>query len=190
VESLILLQGGSVSPSKEYLVSAIVPAYNAERFMRGLLEDLEAQTVADRLEIVIVDTGSPTGEQVIGREFQQRYDNIVYIRTEHRESSHAAINRGIKAAQGKYLTLACTDDRHKKDAYERMIAVMESRPDVTLVYSNCHITTTENETFESNTHVGNYIWTDFNPFLLLFGCFMGPQPMWRRNVHEKYGYFD
>ena len=176
--------------SKEYLVSALVPTYNAGRFMRGLLEDLEAQTMADQMEIVIVDTGSPTDEKKIVEEFQRKYDNIVYLRTEHRESSHSAINRCIKAARGKYITLACTDDRHKEDGLERMVAVLESRPDVALVYGNSHITAFENETFGNFTPGGTYRWADFNPQLLLKGCFAGPQPMWRKNLHEKYGFLD
>jgi GT2 family glycosyltransferase len=178
------------TPSKEYLVSALVPTYNAGRFMRGLLEDLEAQTIAGRMEMVIVDTGSPTGEKEIVEEFQKKYGNIVYIRTEHRESSHSAINRCIRAARGKYVTLACTDDRHKEDALERMVAVLESRPDVALVYGNMHITAFENETFDNFTPGGIYRWADFDPRLLLQGCFAGPQPMWRKNLHEKYGFLD
>jgi len=179
-----------MNPSKEYLVSAIVPTYNAGRFMRGLLEDLEGQTIAHRMEIVVVDTCSPTNEGAIVKEFQQRYDNIVYIRTERRESSHSAINRCIGGARGKYLTLACTDDRHKKDAFERMAAVLEARPDVALVYANSYITTAENETFENHSRLAIYRWTDFNPLQLHYGCYVGPQPMWRRDVHEQYGYFD
>jgi GT2 family glycosyltransferase len=176
--------------SEEYLVSALVPTYNAGRFMRGLLKDLEAQTIADRMEIVIVDTGSPTDEKKIVEEFQKEYDNIVYLRTEHRESSHSAINRCIKAARGKYVTLACTDDRHKENALERMVAVLESRPDIALVYGNSHITAFENETFDNFTPAGAYRWADFDPHWLLQGCFAGPQPMWRKNLHEKYGFLD
>ena len=56
---------------KKVLVSALVPTYNAERFMRGLLEDLEAQTIADRLEIVYRSTGSPTNEKVIVEEVSE-----------------------------------------------------------------------------------------------------------------------
>jgi len=176
--------------AKTILVSALVPTYEAERFMQGLLEDLEAQTIADRMEIVIVDTGSPTKEKAIVEEFQKRYDNIVYLRISERENSHTALNRCIRLARGKYLSLACTDDRHKKDALERMIAVLESRPDIALVYANNHITVYENEPFDNFTPVGTYRWADFDPQLLLQGCFAGPQPMWRRSLHEKYGYFD
>jgi GT2 family glycosyltransferase len=175
---------------KEILVSALVPTYESERFMQGLLESLEAQTIADRMEIVIVDTGSPTNEKAIVKDFQKRYDNIVYLRIPGRENSHTALNRCIRLARGKYLSLACTDDRHKEDALERMVSVLDSRPDIALVYANNHITVFENETFDNFSPVGTYRWADFDPQLLLQGCFAGPQPMWRRSLHEKYGYFD
>ena len=180
----------SHTEKKKYRISALVPTYNAGRFMRGLLEDLEAQTIADELEIVIVDTASPGHEGEVVREFQEQYDNIVYIRTEHKENSHEATLRAMKAATGTYFTLACTDDRHKRDAFERMAAVLDARPDVALVYANVYITTVENETFDSFTKAGRYRWFDFDPWKLLYCCFMGPQPMWRRSLHHRYGYFD
>jgi len=175
---------------KRHLVSAIVSVYNAERFMRGLLEDLEAQTIAGELEIIIIDSNSPQNEKAIVRQFQERYDNIVYMRTKKRETSHAAVNRGIKAARGKYVTLANADDRHRVDALERMVEFLEANPEIALVYANVYITKTENETFENHTRVGKFRWLDFDPLRLVFGCFIGPQPMWRRSIHKKYGYFD
>lgn len=175
---------------KEYLVSAIVSTYKSERFIRGMLEDLEAQTIADKLEIVIVDSNSPQNERAIVAEFQKKYDNIVYVRHHERESSHATWNRCIQVARGKYVTMACTDDRHRKDALARMVEVLEARPDIALVYANVYITRNENETFEKSTRTGAYRWLDFDPLKLLYCCFMGPQAMWRKNLHEKYGYMN
>jgi len=172
------------------LVSAIVSTYNAERLIRGCLEDLEAQTIADRLEIIVVDSGSQQNEWAIVKEFQQRYDNIVYLRTAKREGVYTAWNRGIQAASGKYITNANTDDRHKQDAFERMAAVLEARPDIALVYANVYVNKTENETFENHTRVGAYRWPDFDPVKLIYKSYIGPQPVWRKSMHEKYGYFD
>ena len=95
------------------IISALVSTYGAERYMRALLEDLERQTIADQMEIVIIDSASPEDEQGIVREFQQQYDNIRYYRTDERENSHRALNRAIDKARGRYLTLANTDDRHR-----------------------------------------------------------------------------
>lgn len=179
-----------LSGKRNYLVSAIVPTYNAERFMGPLLEDLESQTIADQLEILIVDTGSQQDEEGIVAEFKQRYDNIVYFRTAHRENSHQALNRCIQLASGKYLTLACTDDRHRPDAFERMAGVLEDRPDIALVYADVAITNKENQTLKYAPVMGYYRYPEFDLKLLFQVCYIGPQPMWRRELHERYGEFD
>ena len=179
--------GGASSP----LVSVLVSAYNSERFIRGCLEDLEAQTIAEQVEIIVVDTASPQDERAIVEEFQQRYSNIVYLRTEERETVYGAWNRGLKTARGKYLTNANTDDRHCRDALERMAQALEANPTAALVYGDCLATTVENETFETTTSARELKWLDFDRQVLLEkGCFVGPQPMWRREVHEEHGYFD
>ena len=177
--------------TEDWLVSAIVSTYNSELYLRGCLEDLVSQTIADRVEIIVVDSGSKQNEAAIVREFQAQYNNIQYIRTDVRETVYAAWNRGIRAASGKYVTNANTDDRHRSDAYEVMVDKLEKNPEVALVYANCIITETPNETFENCTPVGLYRWLDWNRDDLLHkGCFMGPHPMWRRSLHEEYGYFD
>ncbi len=176
---------------KEYLVSAIVSTYNSERFIRGCLEDLEAQTIADQVEIIVINSGSEQNEEAVVKEFQQRYENIKYIETDSRETVYEAWNLGIKASTGKYLTNANTDDRHRKDAFEVMVKVLEALPEVALGYADLIITEVENETFENCTPAGLFRWMNWNRKDLLKGvCFMGPQPMWRRSVHEEYGYFD
>jgi len=175
----------------DYMVTAIVSTFNAERFIRGCLEDLESQTIADRLEIVVIDSCSDQNERAIVEEFKQQYENIKYIRTEKRESVYAAWNRGIKIAHGKYVTNANTDDRHCPDAFERMANILERRPDIALVYADAIKTETANEYLGRHTKTGIFHWYDWDRDVLLNkGCFIGPQPMWRRSVHDVYGFFD
>ncbi len=100
--------------SDEYIVSAIVSTYNSERFMRGCLEDLENQTIANKIEIIVVDSGSEQDEESIVKEFQKKYSNIKYIKTDNRENVYTAWNRAIKAASGRYVSNANTDDRHRR----------------------------------------------------------------------------
>jgi glycosyltransferase involved in cell wall biosynthesis len=173
------------------LVSAIVSTYNSERFIRGCLEDLEAQTIAQSLEIIVVDSNSQENEKQIVEEFQSRFANIVYIRTDIKETVYGAWNRGIRAARGKYITNANTDDRHREDAFEILAARLDTNSDVSLVYANCLITTHENERFYTSNPTGCFHWLDFSAInLLTKGCFIGPQPMWRREVHSEHGFFD
>ncbi|MFC1637032.1 glycosyltransferase family 9 protein, partial [Planctomycetota bacterium] len=76
----------------KYLVTAIVSTYNAERLIAGCLEDLENQTIADRLEVIVIDSGSQENEEAIVCEYQREYDNIVYLKTDRREGIYTAWN--------------------------------------------------------------------------------------------------
>ena len=64
-----------------YKVTAIVSVFRAERFMQGLLDDLERQTLARELEIVIIDAASDENERRIIEQYQKRNKNIQYVRT-------------------------------------------------------------------------------------------------------------
>jgi glycosyltransferase involved in cell wall biosynthesis len=176
----------------EFKVSAIVSTYNSERFIRGCLEDLVNQTLYEKgeLEIIVIDSESEQNEKTIVEEFQRTCKNIVYIRTEKREGIYAAWNLGIKAASGLYITNANTDDRHRKNAFEVMVRALEQNPDIGLVYADVILTKTENETFERHTPGKIFRQLDYSRELLAFLCFIGPQPMWRKTLHNRYGYFD
>jgi GT2 family glycosyltransferase/Flp pilus assembly protein TadD len=176
--------------SEKYLVTAIVSTYNSEKYLRGCLEDLKAQTISDQLEIVVVDSGSEQNESTIVNEFQKDSSNIKYIRTEKRETVYQAWNRGVRAASGRYLTNANTDDRHRPDAFEIMVQVLNKNPTVGAVYADTLITDAENETFEDNTATQYFSRPNFTLRQILLFNFFGPQPMWRRSVHRKIGYFD
>jgi glycosyltransferase involved in cell wall biosynthesis/Flp pilus assembly protein TadD len=173
------------------LVSAIVSTYNSERFIRGCLEDLLAQTIADRLEIIVIDSASTQDEGSVVKEFQRRNQRIKYVRTSRRESVCAAWNRGIELANGRFVTNANTDDRHRPDAYEKMVAVLEADPRTALVYADVIKTDKPNQTMAACTPTGVLRWFDWQrERLLTRGCFIGPQPMWRREVHDLFGFFD
>lgn len=176
--------------ANSYLVSAIVSTYNAERFLRGKLEDLEAQSIADRLEIIVIDSASPQNEAAIVAEFQKRYDNIRYLRTEKRETVYQAWNRGIHLASGEFVTNANTDDRLRCDCYQTLVRALREHPDCALAYPDMRITQQENATFDAHTPLGYRDWPPYDRLALLELCCVGPFPLWRRSLHDEIGYFD
>ncbi|UCV24726.1 glycosyltransferase [Ferribacterium limneticum] len=173
------------------LVTAIVSTYSAERFMQGCLEDLVAQTLFSEIEVLVIDSGSPQGESAISLEFARQYPQITLIRTE-REPLYVAWNRAIPLARGKYITNANTDDRHRVDFMEVMVATLERHPEVALVYADQLISHTENETFEQCECRGakRRHWPDYTPEDLMLRCITGSQPMWRKSLHNELGFFD
>lgn len=179
-------------PSSEFLVTAIVSTYNSEQFIRGCLQDLVEQTLyaKGQLEIIVVNSGSEENEEAIVREFQGRYPNIQYIRTP-RETIYAAWNHGVRAARGKYLTNANTDDRHAPEMLEKLARTLEENADISYVYSPFYITDVPNQTWQSKTPRCVSDWQrEYSRPSLLQRYYCGPQPMWRRSLHDEYGYFD
>lgn len=173
------------------IVSAIISAYKCERFLRGCLDDLLAQSLMPNLEIIVVDSGSPENEAEIVAAYRERWpDTIVYMRTERTETIYGAWNRGIRAARGRYVTSANADDRHAPEALERMARELDADPELALVYANAIITMTENASWQEPHAVGRTDWPAFDARTLAAYCYLGPQPMWRKNLHERYGWFD
>lgn len=171
-------------------VSALVSTYHSERFIRGCLEDLVAQTILAQLEIIVVDSASPQNERAVVEEFQRRYSNIVYLRTDQRETLYAAWNRAIAVARGGYLTSANTDDRHAAHALERLARALDAQPDADVAYAACAITSQENATLADAPIQGQFKARPFDRRRLFRDCMPGPQPMWRRSLHERFGLFD
>ena len=172
-------------------VSAIVSTYNSEKFICDCLQDLIDQTLYKKglLEIIVIDSASEQNEQEIVREFQKTYPNIVYDRTSERESLYASWNKAIKMSCGAYITSANTDDRHRPDALEVMANYLDRHSETSLVYADQLITTTANDTWATTKANQHWNWPSFDYSELERRCILGSQPMWRKSLHKKYGYF-
>lgn len=182
----------SEESTNEIKVSAIVSVYNSGKYIKGCLEDLTSQTLFKKgqLEIVIVNCGSDRTDEKEIQKYKSEFSNIIYIKIDKRISIYKAWNIAIKASSGIYITNANTDDRHKSDALEKMINNFEENHKIDVVYANCFQTEKPNTGFDSSANNKLIKWADFDKDLLLFGCFVGPQPMWKKSLHNKYGYFD
>ncbi len=88
------------------LVSIIIPAYNAQRWIRCSIESALAQTWP-RKELIIVDDGSADASLRIARSYSSASASV--LTQEHRGAS-AARNRGLALAQGDYIQWLDADD--------------------------------------------------------------------------------
>ena len=155
------------------------------------LEDLTAQTLfaGGQLEIIVIDSGSEQNEHAIVEEFQKKFPNIIYQRTEERETVYAAWNRGAKMARGNFLTNANTDDRHRPDALAVMAAYLEEHPEIAVVYADQLVTHFPHETFAETQAEFRWNWPEYSYTELERRCILCSQPVWRRSLHDKYGLF-
>lgn len=179
-------------------VSAIISLYNAERFLRGRLDDLLAQTLyaQKRLEIIAIISGSQQHEARILREYLRKGARIRVITT-LREGIYSAWNRGIRLATGDYITNANADDRLHPQALAGLAWALDHNPAVGVVYADSHVTAQSNATmtrFQPSARApytsGALEWSAFSTRKLAQTCCIGHYPMWRKSIHEKIGYFD
>jgi hypothetical protein len=178
-------------PVQRIKVSVIVSTYKSAKFIRGCLEDLVTQTLYEKgeVEIIIIDSASPENEGEIIQEFQESYPNIIYQRTQERETLYCAWNRAIKLARGSYITNGNTDDRHCFNALEIMANYLDNNREISLVYADQLITTIKNDTFATTPALKHWNWPNYSYQQMRQGCCVGSQPMWRKMLHDKYGYF-
>lgn len=113
------------------IVSFIIPAYNAQRYLGQALDSVLAQTGGD-MEILVVDDGSTDGTGALAADYARRHSCIRVITSENRGVSHAR-NLGMEAARGRYLAFLDADDVLCRGAYTPELAAWLSSSDHDLV---------------------------------------------------------
>lgn len=104
-------------------VSIIVPVYNPGRYFPGCLESLEAQTVFDMVEVVLVDDGSTDGSGALCDDFAERHPGQVQVFHQPNQGLGHTRNVGIEAAHGDWILFVDSDDAIVPDACEQLLAI-------------------------------------------------------------------
>lgn len=110
------------------LVSVVMPAYNAERFIRQAIDSVLNQTYPD-VELIVVDDGSTDGTAAVALSYG---DRLRYVRQENARQA-AARNLGLSLAAGDLIAFLDADDAWLPEKLEKQVALWESRPELGLV---------------------------------------------------------
>ncbi len=94
-------------------VSVIIPAFNAEKYIKQCLDTVLNQTLKD-IEVICVDDGSTDNTLSILKKYSQSDDRVQVIK---QKNMHAGVarNKGISVAKGEYLVFLDADDFFEKD---------------------------------------------------------------------------
>lgn len=91
-------------------LSIIIAYYNAERYIKGLLDELLDQGFTENeFEIIVVDDESTHSIDVL-KDYCAIHHNVKYVWQKNARQS-AARNHGISLAQGEYLFFCDNDDK-------------------------------------------------------------------------------
>ena len=100
------------------LISVMIPAYNAEKYIGECLESLKNQTY-ENIEVVIVNDGSKDQTQSICEKYVSE-DNRFRLINQENGGEGAARNRGLQESKGKYLCFVDADDHVYPEFVENM----------------------------------------------------------------------
>lgn len=106
------------------LVSVVVPAYNAERFLDETLQSIRNQTHR-ALEIIVVDDGSSDHTADIVRRHASE-DPRVQLISQRNLGVGAARNTGLRRATGAYVAPLDADDLWRPEKIERQLTALKS----------------------------------------------------------------
>jgi glycosyltransferase involved in cell wall biosynthesis len=114
------------------LISVVIPAYNAGRYISESLRSVKTQRGGFRLEIIVVDDGSndDTAEQVLS------VPGVRLIAQENAGPS-AARNRGIAVASGELIAFLDADDLWPEGKLAAQVALFRARPSLGMVFGDC-----------------------------------------------------
>ncbi len=128
------------------LVSVIIPAYNADTFIRAALGSAVHQTYQD-IEIIVIDDGSMDRTAEIVREFMAQ-DPRVRLLQQANAGVAAARNYGVRMARGSLIAPLDADDLWKPTKIERQVACFLTTDDrLGLVYTWSHIIDEDGQIF-------------------------------------------
>jgi glycosyltransferase involved in cell wall biosynthesis len=136
-------------------VSIIVPNYNHLSFINERLDSIFNQSFQD-YEIILLDDNSTDGSREVLEEYRS-----------HPKVSHCVANvtnsgstfvqweKGISLATGKFIWFAESDDVADVDFLKTLVPIMESKPNVGIVFCQSEIINTSGEVLHNNVR-----WTD------------------------------
>ena len=173
--------------SETPLVSVIIPAYNAERFVARTLESVLSQTYKN-IEVLVVNDGSTDRTVEIVESFARK-DSRIRILHQPNLGAPAARNCGIRSAKGEYIAPLDADDIWHKEKIEAQVeCFLRSSPSVGLVYSWSMIIDEKDNplTGIAHEHGGNVLAE------LIYSNFVGngSSPMIRRSCFQEVGDFN
>ena len=120
------------------VLSAVIPVYNAEKYLPKLFETLSSQTFKD-VEISIVNDGSTDKSEELILEFVKNNPELKVIYNKIPNSGQGAARElGINSSTGEYICFIDADDYLEPDYFETFAkAINEHHPD--MVCSNYFI---------------------------------------------------
>lgn len=115
------------------LVSIIMPAYNAGKFITESIQSVINQSYP-HWELIIINDGSTDDTEEKVKSLQANNSRIVYVLQQNGGQGKAR-NRGLEEAQGDYIAFLDSDDLWVAHKLKFQVDLMQKHPEIDLLFS-------------------------------------------------------
>lgn len=162
------------------MVSIIIPAYNAEKYLEKCLNSILNQTYIN-YEIIAINDGSTDNTLTILKYYSEKSKQNMIIIDKENEGQGAGRNQGIEIARGKYIAFVDSDDYISPTYIENLVLKAE-HDNADIVVCNYAIVRNDNIVKEVHPKIPK----DSHDMLLDPDVVPWKQ-LWRKDVIEKSG---
>ncbi|HUZ21091.1 MAG TPA: glycosyltransferase family 2 protein [Acidimicrobiales bacterium] len=111
-----------------FKLTVVVPVFNEERTIHQVLEALDAQRLADAMEVIVVDDGSTDDTSEI---LDSRWQRHRVVRHDRNRGKGAAVRTGIELATGTHLLVFDADSEYDAGDIPRLVEpILNGRAEV------------------------------------------------------------
>ena len=112
--------------NNSFLVSIVVPVYNAEKFLKDTIKTVTNQTY-ENWELLLVDDCSTDKSVKIIMEYQQKDKRIKLFLNSKNSGAAISRNKGIEESRGRYIAFLDADDLWEPKKLEKQVAFMQEK---------------------------------------------------------------
>lgn len=165
----------------EYLISIVMPVYNAAPFLKEAIDSILNQSFRD-FELIVVDDASTDASLEIL--FSYDDSRILILQNTTNLGNYPSRNKGMSVAKGKYICVMDADDIAMPDRLEVQFCFLETHPDILACGSAYQIIG------EERIYTGVREYEAIQKALLINNCFLHPSICFRADVLNKVGMYD
>lgn len=170
---------------KKHAVLVLVAIYKAGDYIASKIQNLTQQTIFNECCFVLLNCQNLQNERSKYSHILH-YNNVIEILYDDYVRLYSSWNDGIRRSDSKYICNSNVDDLWKPDFLEVCSDHLDKNASTSVVSTNIMVTRTSNQ-----GDVNNWKYDHYMPKGLVYPLTTaGPCPVWRRDLHDKYGYFD
>lgn len=170
--------------TEQHLVSIIMPAYNAEKYLQEAINSVLAQTYI-YWELIIIDDGSTDSTAAIGKKNAEADPRIKYIYQENGRQAKAR-NLALRTATGKWIAFLDADDIWLPEKLE--VQLSQNTPADIIYSAGTIIHEIENSDEAYETEYGFHTGAEMYRKLFFRNRLPSPSIMMKRDLLQLVGY--